>query len=351
MLNYYNLFKHIAFKVDPETIHDLSIQLMSKGEIISPVLGRKSSNYDLSLKIKNLDWSFPVGLAAGFDKNAMAFPFLSKLGFGSIEVGTVTLKAQKGNPRPRIFRHKKANTIQNAMGFPNHGCTAVKDSINSKTKNTCLGINIGKNKNTTENDAPAEYAKLYKELAPLGDYIVINISSPNTPGLRSFQKMDLIKPLVDAVKSEQANLHRPLFIKISPDMDTEDIKNLCELSKQENLSGIIATNTTIQHDLGVGGVSGDPLKAIAPRTRKIACEILKEDPTQQVIGVGGISTFDEIKEFWKDGGGFVQIYTSFIYHGPHLLQKIQNDIIKDLKKHKLQSVSQLRDLISNSKNA
>mgnify|MGYP003682944679 CR=1 FL=1 len=341
-MNNYSVFKRLAFKFDPEIMHDMSIYAGSLAPRMADLFQPLNKHENHNLTIGDLSWSFPVGLAAGFDKNAKAIQFFDKSGFGAIEVGTITKKHQIGNPKPRIWRHADINSVQNAMGFPNAGYKEILSNLESTDlSSVCLGANIGKNKNTSEAKTPAEYAFLYEKFAPLADYLVINISSPNTPGLRSFQSKELLVPLLQAVNEKRATTPKPLFIKVSPDMNQEDLNMLCELSKEFALSGIIATNTTIDHDFGKGGLSGDYIRDISAKSRKIICENLREDPGQSVIGVGGINCYQDIKDFWKMGGGFVQIYTAFIFHGPKLLKDIAKEIDRDLKKYQLKNVQEL----------
>lgn len=341
-MNNYSVFKTLAFKFDPEKIHDMSIYAGGKLPFMADLFNPLKPDSKHHLQINELNWNFPVGLAAGFDKNAKAINFFHKAGFGAIEIGTITKKPQIGNEKPRIWRHAKIESLQNAMGFPNEGSEKILSNLQqTNLDKICLGVNIGKNKDTSEANTPSEYAYLYKTFAPFANYIVINISSPNTPGLRSFQSPELLKPLLQAIKEEQAKLLKPVFIKISPDMNEADIKMLCELSKEFKLNGVIATNTTIDHNFGRGGLSGNFVKPMANKTRALVCDFLHEDPTQSIIGVGGINSYQEIKEFWKQGGGFVQIYTSFIYQGPKLLQDIAKEIDKDLTRYQFKNVQEL----------
>ena len=341
-MNFYSVFKHLAFKLDPENVHDLAITSAKHAPALADLFSPVKHDDKYKFSHSGLDWEFPVGLAAGFDKNALAINFFKKLGLGAIEVGTVTKLEQIGNDRPRIFRHSKINSLQNSMGFPNAGSDQILKNIQENYKNDiCLGVNIGKNKLTSEQDTPAEYAYLYKMFASYCNYLVVNISSPNTPGLRGFQKKELLTPILNAIKAEQKSLYKPVFIKIAPDMQTEDLKMICELSKELSFSGIIATNTTTQHNFGAGGLSGQYIKKISAPIRLKACEFLREDPTQTIIGVGGISTYDEIKEFWQAGGSFTQVYTSLIFEGPLLLKKIAREIDKDLLRLELKNVQEL----------
>jgi dihydroorotate dehydrogenase len=349
-MNLYPLFKHLAFKIDPEFTHDLSLQMLGKYPTFSQTVVpgvKKSDKYKYN--DGHMSWDFPIGLAAGFDKNAQAIDFFSRCGFGSVEVGTVTKIAQEGNPRPRIWRHIEIDSIRNAMGFPNLGAEVIKQNILQSSFDTTLGVNIGKNKDTTNINTPQEYAYLYEFYAPYCDYLVINISSPNTPGLRDLQTKDSFAAICQAVDEKRKNYYRPLYLKIAPDLAEKDIFDLVELVKEYKLSGIIATNTTIEHNFGKGGVSGKYLKEISKKVRKIVCEQTKETPEISVIGVGGIDTFEEILEFWKDGGDFVQIYSAFIYQGPALLQRIQKQIDQLLVKEQVENLQEFINLIKKSR--
>lgn len=330
-MNLYPIFKHLAFKSDPEKIHELSMKIFNSLPQLSGIFPGSIPSNKYKISDGHMSWSFPVGLAAGFDKNGQAIEFFDRCGFGAVEVGTVTKQPQVGNPRPRIWRLPEINSIRNAMGFPNAGAQELKRNIEHSTYKTCLGVNIGKNKETSVEDTPEEYAYLYEKFAPQADYLVINISSPNTPGLRDLQTKDAFSKICDAVNEKRKENSKPLYLKISPDLSKEGIVDMVELSKEYNLSGVITTNTTVQHDYGKGGLSGKYIKEISAEARKIACEVAREDQNLSIIGVGGIDSFEEINEFWKQGGRFVQIYSSFIFHGPKLLKDIQKDIDQLLK--------------------
>jgi dihydroorotate dehydrogenase len=344
-MDIYSVFKSIAFKQDPEFIHDLALKFAHHTPSSAKLFAQEITK-DLSLSVNNLTWKTPIGLAAGFDKNAYCIDFFDNLGFGAIEVGTITKLAQKGNPKPRIFRHENIKSIQNAMGFPNKGSQVIFDNLIKRNSKLCIGSNIGKNKRTETDKTPKEYASLYERFAPVSDYITINISSPNTPGLRSFQKKELLSPILKAIHEERRKCSKPTFIKIAPDLELEEVKLICELSKEYLFSGIIATNTTTQHEFGKGGLSGDFIKPIAQKLRFQVCDILRETPNQTIIGVGGISTYQEIKDFWKAGGSFVQIYSALIYQGPQLLNSIYSEMCKDIQKNELNN---LQDLYQNIK--
>ena len=339
-MNYYSVFKTLAFNLDPEFVHDLSISTGHRLPAIAKFFTQTNKN-DLSLSVNNLKWKTPIGLAAGFDKNAKCIPFFQNLGFGAIEVGTITKVMQKGNPKPRVFRIPELKSLRNAMGFPNLGSQEIFNNIINSPKAHCLGCNIGKNKWTNEKQTPEEYAYLYEMFSPVSDYITINISSPNTPGLRNFQKKELLSPILEAVHDKRVVCDKPIFIKIAPDLDIADIEMLCELVKEFNFEGVIATNTTTQHNYGLGGLSGDYIKPYSLDIRNKVCETLRETKDKTIIGVGGISTYEEIKDFWIKGGSFVQIYTSLIYYGPKLLENIYRDMELDVKEKQLSNVQEL----------
>lgn len=342
-MNSYDFFKHIAFKIDPESIHDKSLQVFHHFPRLAKVLGTQKQDLDLSLSDGHMKWSFPVGLAAGFDKNAFATNFLSQLGFGSVEVGTVTKLPQEGNPRPRIFRHPQIESLQNSMGFPNLGSEVVKKRLERKLPSQVIGVNIGKNKATPEDQAFEDYAFLFKEFKDIANYIVINVSSPNTPGLRALQNKNSLSIIFEALKVERQKTKVPLYLKLSPDLENSELKEICEVAKEYQLNGIIATNTTSQHDFGAGGLSGSYLTKRASLVRFELLNILKETPELSLIGAGGISSFNDVYDFWRAGGKLLQVYTSFIYQGPKILNDIQAECLKLMR---LRGHQKLSDLVN-----
>ena len=340
-MSLYDGFKFLAFKSDPEKIHELMMNSFRLFPSSASFLPHINADPKLCLSDGHMQWNFPVGLAAGFDKNAQAIDFFSRLGFGAIEVGTVTPVKQIGNPRPRIFRIPQSQALRNSMGFPNHGSDKVLQNIQSTNVSNTLGINLGKNKNTSIDKTAQEYRLLYKKFAPVADYLVINISSPNTPGLRSFQNPAALRDICNQLQDVRTQLSRPLYLKISPDLEKKDVYDLVDLAKRFAFSGIIATNTTTQHQYKSGGLSGGPLKDIAKNIRTWSCEAAKEKKDLSVIGVGGISTFEDVLNFWKLGGTFVQIYTAFIYHGPGILVKLQQEMLDYLEQSGHNSLQEL----------
>ena len=366
---YENLVTPILKKddgIDAEYLTNLSLSLLtfSSKNRNWPLISRiiKSLNQEfcvvdkrLHQKICGIDFCNPVGLAAGFDKNGNAANIWKDFGFGFAEIGTVTKFAQSGNPKPRLFRLAKEQAALNRMGFNNHGAenlvkNFLKQNVDLKKhrKNNCLGINFGKSKITSLSKATEDYLTSLKLLIPYCDYAVINVSSPNTEGLRKLQDPILLKELLREVK----NLDNcpPLFVKIAPDLSYKDIEDICQLILDENIDGIIATNTSLDR-LGFeqrkikqtglllseenGGLSGKPLQQ---KANQIISHIYNIDNNINLIGVGGI---DSPKSAWEricSGASLVQIYTGWIYKGPQLVPDILNGIIKQINIHQLSNI-------------
>ncbi len=332
-MNWYKIFKYIAFKIDPESVHHFTIKLMS---YTAPFLPRKKIPPQFSFKRNRLRFPSPFGLAAGLDKNGEAISFLTKLPFGSVEIGTVTPKAQIGNERPRLFRYLEIESLRNRMGFNNAGKVAMLKNIqHSKKHGRLLGVNVGKNKTTANEDSKFEYLELLKffdhELTV--DYLVINVSSPNTPGLRNLLQDSGLRGIFEALSSEK--FQKPIYLKISPDMSFDDIDRVLEVMEEFHVSGLVATNTTINAKYGEGGMSGKILFEKARAVRSYLLQKLKNHPKIHLIGVGGFSTFEEIKEYWIEGGDAVQLYSSFIFQGPKMLYKFEKKLRKDMRGFKV----------------
>lgn len=333
--------------MEAEKAHDRSMFLLSKFPLLCSELFHQDevdSKYQVS--IGPLNWSFPVGLAAGLDKNAEAIAFFSRLYFGAIEVGTVTPRPQVGNSKPRLFRLTEHESLRNKMGFNNDGIDQVLYNIEkskSSAHQKCLGINLGKNKETTQDNAINDYKLLYQSFASVGDYLVINISSPNTPGLRDLQDTTFLQELFDELSSLRREKPCPLFLKLSPDIPYDDLPPLLDKVKEHRLDGVIATNTTLMKEQGEGGISGKLLSSKAQEFRNQVLSILKEEDQIQVIGVGGISSFEDIEIFWRHGGKAVQLYSSFVFQGPSVLQRIKDRIDEKMNDF---GVSNLEELIS-----
>jgi dihydroorotate dehydrogenase len=276
----------------------------------------------------------PLGMAAGFDKNGELIRELYALGFGHVEVGTVTALAQPGNPRPRMFRLVRDRALINRMGFNNRGAKALAQRLRKLRESSVdlpvIGINLGKSKITELDRAAEDYGFSARELAGLGDYFVINVSSPNTPGLRDLQNSEALKPIIEAVKAEIGTA--PLLIKIAPDLSDEDALRVAELVLEHDLAGMIAANTTISRS-GVsakpselnqaGGLSGPVL---APRARALLTLLREKLGDKTIISVGGIESKDEIEKRLELGADLVQIYTGFVYGGPLWPKRIQRGL-------------------------
>ena len=354
--------------IDAEYLTNFSLSLLtfSSNNRNWPLISRiiKSLNQEfcvvdkrLHQKICGIDFCNPVGLAAGFDKNGNAVNIWKDFGFGFAEIGTVTKFAQSGNPKPRLFRLAKEQAALNRMGFNNHGAenlvkNFLKQNVDLKKhrKNNCLGINFGKSKITSLSKATEDYLTSLKLLIPYCDYAVINVSSPNTQGLRKLQDPILLKELLREVK----NLDNcpPLFVKIAPDLSYKDIEDICQLIIDENIDGIIATNTSLDR-LGFeqrkikqtglllseenGGLSGKPLQQ---KANQIIRHIHNIDNNINLIGVGGIDSPESAWERICSGASLVQIYTGWIYKGPQLVPNILNGIIKQINIHQLSNVKE-----------
>ena len=285
-----------------------------------------------------LEFPAPFGLAAGFDKNAKAIRALADLGFSHIEIGTVTALAQPGNPKPRLFRLLADRALINRMGFNNDGAEVVAERLRSlrlKHPNDLpiIGVNIGKSRAVEVEDAVADYQTSARLLAPLADYIAVNVSSPNTPGLRSLQSVEALKPILETVIQEASG--KPVLVKIAPDLADEDVLAVADLAVQLGLAGVIATNTTIDRSglktaavkveaIGAGGLSGSPLKARSVEVLRLLNQRLQGKLA--IISVGGIETAVEASERLAAGATLVQGYTGFIYQGPLWARRINKGI-------------------------
>ncbi len=335
----YQYLKKFMFLFDPETAHNIAEFTLKNGYKACPFLFSKYAQKHfitdemIKQNIEGINFPNPIGLAAGFDKNATMIKPLTALGFGYIEYGTLTPKPQKGNPKPRLFRYPEFNSIQNAMGFNNDGA----DKIASRVRKlypfvTPIGANIGKNKITPLENALDDYEILIDKFKDLCDYFVINISSPNTKGLRDLQNEDFIKSIFEMGLSKT---NKPIFLKLAPDMPTQNAIKLALTAKQYGAKGIIATNTTIDYSLlpdakDFGGISGEVLKE---KSYNFFKEIAKELFGKiTLISVGGISSSEEAYRRIKAGASLVQIYSSFIFNGPGGIEEINRGLIDLLKR-------------------
>lgn len=330
--------KSLLFQFDPETIHNLSIDLLSRCPMLASLWGKRNTK-ELQVKFGETIWRSPIGLAAGLDKNAQAISFFDQLGFGAIEVGTVTPRPQVGNPKPRIFRYPADNSLRNSMGFPNQGLDVLKKNLSNYQPLAPLGVNIGKNKITPNDKCINDYLKLYKAFEQTAQYIVINISSPNTPGLRELQEIPFLKEMINQIHHLYPNTQEKLYIKISPDMTDQEIEQRVGFLASSPIKGVIATNTTMIPQLGIGGASGQYLKEKAHHVRSLCLKVL-EGSGKEFIGVGGMSSFEDVLRYWLSGGKVFQVYTSFIFQGPQLLIDLEKQMINFLTKHQFKNIEE-----------
>ncbi|MBB6121522.1 quinone-dependent dihydroorotate dehydrogenase [Nocardiopsis algeriensis] len=344
---YQILFSSILRHMDAETVHRLAFAGLRGATAVPGVaaaVGKALGPREPELKVRALGREFPgpLGLAAGFDKNAEAPEALAALGFGFVEVGTVTAQPQQGNPAPRLFRLVRDRAIVNRMGFNNEGSALVAERLHRSrgTRRPVLGINIGKTKVTPEEEAPADYALSARRLAGYADYMVVNVSSPNTPGLRDLQSVERLRPLLAAVRGALAEAGRPdlpLLVKIAPDLADEDVDAVADLALSEGLDGIIATNTTISREglstpaeevaaAGAGGLSGAPLKERSLQVlRRLRARV---GDRVTLIAVGGIETPEDAWARIRAGATLVQGYTGLIYGGPLWPRRIHRGLAR-----------------------
>lgn len=329
----YPFFKNIAFALDAEAAHEATLWAMKR---FGPFMPNSHTPNELSLNVAGMHFQNPFGLAAGLDKNAEGVSFLSHLPFSFIEVGTVTPKPQSGNERPRLFRYIDEESLRNRMGFNNLGMEEVlKNIANGNRRGKILGVNLGKNKATPNEEAHLDYAALYEKFAAVSDYLVINVSSPNTPGLRDLLSDEGLRLIFSTLTPYREKCPKPLFVKVSPDMQKDQLASVVHLACQYKLAGIIATNTTIMESRGEGGISGKLLYQKSKAAREfLLSEIKRTNAPLELIGVGGFSQFSDVLDFWKCGGKLVQLYTAFIFQGPSLLYQFEAELLREMKKSK-----------------
>jgi dihydroorotate dehydrogenase len=334
----YPLLRQILFRLDPEQAHRLTIHTLARLPGISRlVTGPISASPAMQQTLWGLKFSHPIGLAAGLDKDGIAIDGLLACGFSFLEVGTVTPRPQPGNPRPRLFRLPEDEALINRMGFNNQGAAALRRNLLRRRRPGVIGVNCGRNKTTPNEQAAADYLEVMETVYPLADYIVINVSSPNTPGLRDLQAEEALIPLVRQVLDRrdalyQANTalapHRPpVLVKLSPDLADEALVLLAERLAEAGVDGLIATNTTIRRDgltaparTESGGLSGRPLKSRSTEVIRLLYAAL--EGRVPIIGCGGVSSAADAYEKICAGASLVQIYSGFIYKGPRLIQEI-----------------------------
>lgn len=336
---YKQLIRPILFWFDPEKVHYFTFSALRIAHKIPGITALIKSLYQVTDKrlereVFGLKFQNPVGLAAGFDKDAKLYQELSHFGFGFIEIGTLTPKAQDGNPKKRLFRLKEDSAIVNRMGFNNGGVDAAVLRL-QQNKGVLIGGNIGKNKNTPNEEAVKDYEICFDALYNHVDYFVVNVSSPNTPNLRALQDKEPLTALLQTLQNKNTAKpkQKPILLKIAPDLTNEQLLDIIDIVKETQIAGVIATNTTISREglqsvnkIEMGGLSGKPLTKRATEVIRFLSE--KSNKAFPIIGVGGIHTAEDAIEKLEAGASLVQLYTGFIYEGPALIKAINKKILE-----------------------
>jgi len=340
----YRIVRFFLFLFKPEAIHHITFKLIKLAALIPGKLWAwrmifKVTDTRLEREVFGLKFDNPVGLAAGFDKDAKLFDELASFGFGFVEIGTVTPLPQEGNPKPRLFRLKEDNAIINRMGFNNQGIEAAVARLRRRKTNIIIGGNIGKNKVTPNDKAVNDYEICFEKLFPYVDYFVVNVSSPNTPGLRDLQEKApltaLLKRLQELNSAKESR--KPILLKIAPDLTKEQLDDIIEIVADTKIDGVVATNTTIDRSglkthknkldaIGNGGLSGKPVRARSTAVIKYMAD--KSNRAFPIIGVGGIHSAEDALEKLDAGATLLQVYTGFIYEGPAIVKRINKAILK-----------------------
>ncbi len=341
----YRIARPMLFQLDAETAHRLTLAMLST----YPLMPRPADPPELAVRLWDVDFPNPVGLAAGMDKDAIAAGAWQALGFGFAELGTITPRPQAGNPRPRIFRVPDKRALINKLGFPSDGMETVAGRIERWRRmglRLRLGINLGPNKDAAGEAAAADYAALLARLGTLADFIVINVSSPNTPGLRDWQRPERMRELFASVGASARSGGRrpPILVKLAPDLETADLHRICDTVLELKLDGIVACNTTLaRSEVGVttpheGGLSGLPLRE---RARAVIREIYRHTSGRvPIIGVGGVASADDAYQHIRAGASLVELYTALVYEGPGLPAAINAGLLRLLQRDGLSSITQ-----------
>ncbi len=351
----------LLFALDAERAHHLSMRLFSAATRLWPLrrLTAAACRCDdprLLVRRFGIDFPSPVGLAAGFDKNAEYFDALSTLGFGFVEVGTLTGRAQPGNPRPRLFRLPADRALVNRMGFNNKGSAAAAAALAGRPIGPVLGVNIGKSKVVPNDEAVGDYLVSFERLFPFGRYFVVNVSSPNTPGLRDLQERGPLTALLRALTArnvELATRHgtepRPILLKIAPDLTEPQVAAIVEMTGEVPIAGLVATNTTVSRDglrtpparvaaLGAGGLSGAPLTA---RGRAMVADLYRRTQGRlPIVGVGGLMSGEDAWQMIRAGASLVQVYTGFVYGGPGFVRSVHRHLLRRLAQSGMRSLDE-----------
>lgn len=339
----YGIIKRILFRMSPERAHYFTMNLLDKSLKIpgvAKILNNKEVNESRQLgkKVMGIYFKNPVGLAAGFDKDGKFYPSLQQLGFGFIEIGTVTPKPQPGNPKPRLFRVIEDEGLINRMGFNNEGVEALVRRLKKQKPQIIIGGNIGKNKVTPNEKADEDYLFCFDALFNYVDYFVVNVSSPNTPNLRALQDKEPLTQLLNKLQTENKKKEnpKPILLKIAPDVNESELNDIIDVVKETKIDGVIATNTTVSRSnlktseeklnaIGNGGLSGKPVKERSTEVIRQLRTALGDNYT--IIGVGGIHSAEDAVEKLTAGADLIQIYTGFIYEGPNLINRINKAIL------------------------
>ncbi|HQS95602.1 MAG: dihydroorotate dehydrogenase (quinone) [Novosphingobium sp. 17-62-19] len=341
----YSLLRPLIFRIPAEPAHRLTIKALS----LSHAGGTKAPTPSLAQRVAGIAFPNPVGMAPGFDKNAEVPDAMLGLGFGFVEVGTVTPQPQEGNPKPRLFRLVEDRAVINRMGFNNEGAQAVANRLVRRREAGLrglpgiVGVNIGANKDSV--DRIADYAQMTRLMAPLASYLTVNISSPNTPGLRALQDEGALSALLDAVIEARGNINVPIFLKLAPDLEPSDIDGICRIALEKQLAALIVSNTTItrpalksRHGIEAGGLSGEPLRELAlQRLRDFRKASGGAIP---LIGVGGIATVDDAWARIRAGASLIQIYSAMVYEGPGLASRIVAGLEKKVREAGMTSIAE-----------
>jgi len=342
---YKQIIRPILFLIPPEKAHDISTNLfvfLCKIPLMRALMKSLfgSNSKELSKEVMGLKFANPIGLAAGFDKNAKLFGAFQNLGFGFIEVGTVTPKGQPGNPQPRMFRLPADKALINRLGFNNNGLEEAIKNLKATKRRIVVGGNIGKNKITPNDKANEDYLASFKALHPHVDYFTVNVSSPNTPNLRALQEKEPLEKLLFALQTENKSFEKqkPILLKIAPDMPMLQLEDIAQIVKNTNINGVIATNTTISRDglktkeaitKEAGGLSGEPVRLRSTEVVKSLRALLGKEKV--IIAVGGVFTGADALEKINAGADLVQVYTGFVYEGPAMVNRINQYLRNHLK--------------------
>jgi len=356
---YRSIVRPILFRLPAESAHEFALKSLrlglSSADARNVIARRFQSELFGTIDRFGLSFRNPIGLAAGFDKNGTAAQALATLGFGFIEVGTVTNEAQPGNPKPRVFRLPRDRALINRLGFNNSGAAQVAENIRRHRPDCVLGVNIGKSRSVAIDDAIPDYLAGFRKVYDVADYIAINVSSPNTPNLRDLQQPRSLEILIRELQNTNQELAgrngsqtpKPLLLKLAPDLTEAEIEAIVDVALRTNISGIIATNTTIKRDglttspaevetYGAGGLSGAPLRR---RANEVISQIFRTTRGQlPIVGVGGIFTAEDAWDKIRAGASLVQLYTGFIYEGPAVVKRINDGLALILKREGIDSL-------------